>query len=85
MAVAVQGELVSTVVDIPNQVRVGLGTPPDQMEGGVHPVLFQDIEQARCIPRVWTIVKGQCKRTPRIITLIKNVRITVLCGAIVSL
>jgi hypothetical protein len=57
MAVAVQGELVSALVEAPYQIRVALGAFAHQVERGTYLMFFQDIQQARRIPRVRSIVK----------------------------
>jgi hypothetical protein len=60
MPVAVQGELMPALVDMVDQIGVALDAFPDQVECGTYLVPFQHIQQARRIPRVRTVVKGQC-------------------------
>ena len=59
MPVAVHGKLMSTLVDLLDQIRVALDAFPNQVEGGTYLVPLQYLQQARRIPRVWTVVKGQ--------------------------
>ena len=47
--VAVQGKLMSALVDMVAQIRVALDTLPYQMEGGPHLMSFQHFQPARCI------------------------------------
>jgi hypothetical protein len=59
MPVAVQGKLMTTLVDLLDQSRVVLDAFPDQVECGTYLVPLQYIQQARRILQVRTVVKGQ--------------------------
>ncbi len=83
MPVAVQGKLMSALVDLLDQIRVALDAFPYQVECGTHLVPLQHLQQARRIPRVRTIVKGQ--RDPAVWSFpqIEDVRVAALGGTIV--
>jgi hypothetical protein len=85
MAVAVQGELVPALVDLPGQVRVALDTFSHQVEGGAHFVPFQHLEQARRIYWVRTIVERQRDLAAGSITLIEDLRVAALSSLIITL
>ena len=85
MTVTVQGELVAASMDLADQVRVALGAFPHQVERGPHSMVLQDIQQARCITRVWTVVEGQGDLPARPVTAEQDRRIAALCRLIKAL
>jgi hypothetical protein len=84
MPVAVQGRLVSALMDQADKVRVAFGALSHQMERGADPVSFEHLQQARCIPRMGSIVEGQRNLAARPISLEQEFRIPAPSRLIVS-
>jgi hypothetical protein len=82
MPVAVQGKLMTALMDMVDQIWVALGAFPDQVECGTHLVSLQNLQQARRITRVRTVVKGQRDSAACSFPKIEDVRVPALCGTI---
>jgi len=82
MPVAMQGKLVSFLMDVPNEFCILLYAFPYQVECGTYLMSSQHSQQGQCILRVWTIVKSQCDPVAYAITLIEDFRVTALSSQI---
>ena len=59
MAIAVDAELMSALVDLRDQMRILLGMLSDQKERSVDVVLRQHLQYLRRVLRVRTVIEGQ--------------------------
>jgi hypothetical protein len=78
MTVAMQGELVSAPVNLPDQLWMALDAFSHQMKCGMHSMSFQDIQQPRRILGVWTVVKRQGDPAARSIPQVEDFRVALL-------
>lgn len=58
MAITVNAELMSALVDLCYQMRVLLNMFPDQKERPADILLCQHLQNLWCVLGVWTVVKG---------------------------
>jgi hypothetical protein len=83
MPVTVQGKLVPALVNLLDQLWISLDAFANEVECSTNRMPSQHLKQARGIPRVWAIVKGQRDPAACFCPHIQDFRVAALSSLIV--